>query len=87
MPKKTRLNEMGRTIQDLETEFNKEIETLRKTQTKMKMELKNPITHQENSRGSLTSRTNEAEGRISGTGDRKSNKISKECGKNTKRNI
>lgn len=77
---------MEKTIQDLEAEFNKEIEeTLKKAQTKMKMELKNPITHQENSRESLTSGTNQAEGRISGTGDRESNKISKECGKNTRK--
>lgn len=35
--------EMMKTIQDSRTEFNKEIETWRRTQTEMKMELKIPI--------------------------------------------
>lgn len=35
---------MRKTTQDLRTEFNKEIETLRKTRDGMKMKLKNPIT-------------------------------------------
>lgn len=34
---------MMKTIQDLRTEFNKEIETQKRTQTEMKMELKIPI--------------------------------------------
>lgn len=52
MPKKTqtRLTDMMKTIQDLRTKFKK-IETPKKTQTEMKVELKNSITQLENSKG------------------------------------
>lgn len=45
--------EMIRIIQDLRIEFNKEIETLKKTHAEMKNKLKNPITQPENSKESL----------------------------------
>lgn len=38
------------TTQDLRMEFNKEIETLKRAQAEMKMDLKNPITQLENSK-------------------------------------
>ena len=37
-----------KTIQDLKTEFNREIEILKRIQAEMKIKLKNPITHLEN---------------------------------------
>ena len=58
--------EMTKMIQVLRTEFNKEIEILKRTQDEMKMELKNPTTYLDNSKGSLTGRMNQAEDRISG---------------------
>lgn len=52
IPKKTqtRLTDMMKTIQDLRTKF-KEIETLNKIQTEMKVELKTSVTQLENSKG------------------------------------
>ena len=47
---------MMKTIQDLRTEFNTEIETLMRTQVERKMELKNPVTELENSKESLKTR-------------------------------
>lgn len=40
---------MMKTIQDLKEEFNKEKEIQKRTQDEMKVDLKNPITHLENS--------------------------------------
>jgi hypothetical protein len=44
-----RLMKIGKAIQDLKTEFNKEIQTLKRTQAEYNTELKNPITQLENS--------------------------------------
>lgn len=52
-----RLNETMKTIQDLKTEFNREIEILKRIQAEMKMELKILKHHWENSGRSLTNRT------------------------------
>ena len=49
-------------IQDLKSEFSKDIETLKRTQAEMKMYLKN--TQLENSGKNITSRINQAENRI-----------------------
>lgn len=38
---------MTKTIQDLTTEFNEKIKALQRTQDKMKMKLKNPVTQLE----------------------------------------
>lgn len=43
------LIEMVKTIQGSRTEFSKDIETLKRTQPKMNMELENPIIQLENS--------------------------------------
>lgn len=43
------LIEMVKTIQGFRTEFSEEIETLKRTQPKMNMELENPIIQLENS--------------------------------------
>lgn len=50
----------------MEIKFNKKIETLKKTQAEMKMELKNPMTQPENSKKVLTHRMNQAKYKISG---------------------
>lgn len=62
--------ELTKRIQGLKTEFSKEIGTFKKTQTEMRMELKNPITLLENPNKSLTSRMNQVEDRISGLKDK-----------------
>lgn len=56
---------MMRTIQDLKTKYNKEIEILVRTQVVIKMELKNSKTHLEDSGQSLTSRMDQVEDRTS----------------------
>lgn len=67
MPKKiqTGLVEMTKKIQDLKMEFNQDIETLKRTQDEMNMELKNPIVQLQKSKESFTSRINQVEDRIS----------------------
>lgn len=61
IPKKCkhRLVEMTKIIQDLRTNFKKEIETLMKAQAKIKMEFKSPGSQLANSKGSLTCRMNQ----------------------------
>jgi hypothetical protein len=56
--------EIMKTIQHLGREFNKELETLKRIQEKMEMELKYTITQGENLNYILTSRMNQAEDRI-----------------------
>lgn len=58
-----------KTIQDLKTEFNKEIKVLWKTQDEMKMKMKNPIIQFENLNKRLTGRMNQAEVRKIGFED------------------
>lgn len=52
---------MTKTIQDPKTQFNKQVETLKRSQGEMKMELKSSITQLEHSRESLTGRMDESE--------------------------
>lgn len=52
---------MIKTIQDLITEFNKEIEHWRKTQADMEIELKNPVAQLEKSQESPASIQDQAE--------------------------
>lgn len=61
---------MMKTIQGLKTEFNKEMQTLKKIKARMKMELRNPIIQLEDSRESLTSIMNQTEARMSGHVDK-----------------
>lgn len=48
-------------IWDLKTKFNKEIETFKRIQVKMRMEWKNSVFQLENSEQSLTSKMNQTE--------------------------
>lgn len=48
---------MTKTIQDPKTQFNKQVETMKRSQCEMKMELKSSITQLEHSRESLTGYT------------------------------
>lgn len=50
-------------MQDLKTEFSKEVDTLKRTHNEMKIELKNQITELENSQESLISRMSQSEDR------------------------
>lgn len=52
--------ETRKKIQDLKTKFNKEGETVEKTQAESEMKLKNPIIPLENSKKSLRNRKNQA---------------------------
>lgn len=65
MLKKTqaRLTKMTKTIQNLKTELKKR-QKLKGAQAEVKTELKNPRIQLENSRKSLTRRTDQAEDRI-----------------------
>lgn len=65
-----RLMEMTKRIQNLKTEFNKEIQTLARTQDEMKMDWKSPIIQPEKSKETLTSRMNQAGDRLSGLEDK-----------------
>lgn len=69
MPKNMniRLTEMTIAIQYFNMEFNKKknLEVLNRTQAEIKAELTKPIIQLKNSRESLTSRTNQAEYRLS----------------------
>jgi hypothetical protein len=56
---------MVKMIQDLKTELSKQIKNLDKTQTGMRVELKNPLTQIQKSNESLFSRLSKAEDRIS----------------------
>ena len=53
-----RMKEMIEPIQDLKAEFNKKVETLKRTQSGMRSEQKNTITKLENSKHGLTNRMN-----------------------------
>lgn len=66
----THLNEIMRVIQDWKTEFSKDLETSKKTQVQMKMELKNSVTQLEDSGESFRSRINQAEHKVSGLKDK-----------------
>lgn len=55
---------MKKTAEFLEIELNKKIESLKKTQAEMKMELKNPMIQPENSKKVLTHRMNKAKYKI-----------------------
>lgn len=55
-----RLMEMTKTIQKLRMKFNEEIETLKRTQIEMKLELKTPGAQLENSKESLKGRMDQA---------------------------
>lgn len=54
----------------MKTEFNKEVETLRRTLAKMRRELKNSISQLENSGKSLTSRMSQLGDRMPGLKDK-----------------
>lgn len=51
---------MTKTIQKLRMKFNEEIETLKRTQIEMKLELKTPGAQLENSKESLKGRMDQA---------------------------
>lgn len=51
-------------IEDLQTEFNENVGTLKRIQAKVKMKLENPITQLGNSEKRFTSRMSQAEVRI-----------------------
>lgn len=57
---------MEKAIQDLRPESNKDIETLKRNKTEMKMELKSPVNQVENSRESLTSGMKQTENSTTG---------------------
>lgn len=56
--------ETRKKIQDLKTKFNKEGETVKKTQAETEMRLENPIIQLEDSKKSLRNRKNKAGYRI-----------------------
>lgn len=66
----TRVIEMRKVMQDLEMKCSKKTETLKGTQAKMNMELKNSITQLKTSRESLKSTANQAEDKLSRFGDK-----------------
>lgn len=51
-------------IEDLQTEFNENVGTLKRIQAKVKMKLENPVTQLQNSEERLTSRMSQSEVRI-----------------------
>lgn len=55
----------------MKTKFSKKTEILKKTQSEMKMKLKNSITQIQNSGENLTSRMDQVEDRILGIQDKK----------------
>lgn len=61
---------MVKAIHNLKTKFKKEIETLKRIQIEMKMELKSSVTHYENSGEGFTGRPDQGEDGISGTEDK-----------------
>jgi hypothetical protein len=66
IPKKIQIYIDTMITENLKIKFKTEIEMLKRTQTEIKMEFKNPIFQLENSgKESLTSRKNQAEYRIS----------------------
>lgn len=71
-----RLMEMMKTISDLKIELSKEIQTLKNTQAKMKIELKYPTAQLENSEKPY--KQNESSRRLAGLKGRDLGKISKE---------
>lgn len=58
-----------KTIQALRTRFNKEIETLKRTQVEMSIELKNSVVLLENSKERLTNKMNQKD-KITGHKDK-----------------
>ena len=54
----------------MRSEFHQKIETLKRIQAEMKMELKNPVIILGKSKERLTNRTHQAEDRIVGLGDK-----------------
>lgn len=62
--------EMIKTMQDLRAEFNQAVETLKRTQTEMKMEWKTPVTQLGNPKESLAGRMDQAEDRTSDLKDK-----------------
>lgn len=61
---------MAKTSPDLKMQLNKETETLQRTQTKMKMELKNSVTQREHTKRSRMSRVSQAKDGVSGLIDK-----------------
>lgn len=64
MPKETNIRLMKMEYKDLKIECNNEINTMKRTQEKMKMGMKNPTTQTEKLRESPAGRTSQADDRI-----------------------